>query len=39
LRQTDRRDVARVATERFVHFLIDALRLQRDLVEMRLPLL
>ena len=38
LAEADRRDVAGVAAEGLVHLLIDALRLQRRLVEMRLAL-
>ena len=37
LRQADGRDIARVAIEALVHLLIDALRLERDLVEMAAP--
>ena len=36
LRQADRADIAGVAAERLVHLLVDALRLDRHVVEMRL---
>ena len=38
LAEPDRGDVGRVARQRLVHLLVDALRLQRHLVEMRLAL-
>lgn len=36
LAEADGRDIAGIATERLVHFLINTLRLERRLIEMRL---